>query len=277
MSRRQIPTRLILDETPIILSPSLAKQYSIVEAALLQQIHYMSQQPKLGLMHQGYKWVYNTLRDWQAHFACFSQSTIERAITRLKAAGLILIEKLNAYKTVRTNYYRIDYSKLPTHLFADQPDPQPATDTISPTTSSSQLDELQPISVTTSISSPCSDVLSKTPQEDQPRLKRKQHQPKKPSIRPLVPTHTPPIIAACATPTPTHPEPSAEQLSQLPELQRQLWQQLRRIKVDIAHHDPKIAFWQRRNLVHRTIQTLIDRKAQQVQPLHWHTLAALGL
>lgn len=272
MSRRQTTTRLLLNETPIIILPTLAKQYSVVEAALLQQIHYMNQQPKLGLIHQGYKWVYNTLSDWQQHFSCFSRSTIERAIARLKATGLIVIEKLNPYKTVRTNYYRIDYSKLPEQAF-EPPSPEP---TAIVTESSLQPDDMHHVSVTQSIPSTCGDVLSKKTHQDSIKdLKETSSQ--KNQSQPIPLPCPQPANTMLGSNTPTHQEPSAEQLDQLSEPQRQLWQQLRRMKVDIAHNDPQLSFWLRRNLVYRMTQTLIDRKAHQQQSQQWHTLAALGL
>ena len=103
----QAPARpkLLTADTPILILPSLASAFGIVEAAFLQQLHYLIQQ-QYGITHQGQRWIYNTLAQWQAQLPCWSVATLERAITHLKKLGIIHIAKLGNRKSDRTNYYQ---------------------------------------------------------------------------------------------------------------------------------------------------------------------------
>lgn len=104
--------QLLTTDPPIMIVPALAKTLGIPEAAILQHIHDMSQQPDCGVINDGYKWIDHTLEQWHSKLSCWSLSTLERAIAKLKARGLIHIARLNPHKFTRTNYYRIDYQKL---------------------------------------------------------------------------------------------------------------------------------------------------------------------
>ncbi|MEJ9210095.1 DnaD domain protein [Bacillus smithii] len=103
-------SRLLLDEKPLIILPSLAEKVGLNEAIILQQLHYWLQQSTN--IRDGYKWVYNTYDDWKEQFPFWSKSTIRRTITRLENSGLIIVGNYNKLKIDNTKWYRINYEAL---------------------------------------------------------------------------------------------------------------------------------------------------------------------
>jgi DnaD/phage-associated family protein len=102
--------KLLLDEKPLIVLPSLAKAIGLNEAIILQQLHYWLQESNN--IRDGYKWVYNTYEDWQKQFPFWSKNTIIRAIKSLEKMGLVVVGNYNKMKIDNTKWYRIDYEKL---------------------------------------------------------------------------------------------------------------------------------------------------------------------
>jgi DNA-binding PadR family transcriptional regulator len=103
-------SKLLTPENPLIVLPSLACQYGINEAILLQQIHYWLQ--KTDFTHDGKPWIYNTAEQWHEQIPFVSVGTICRAIDNLRSKQLIFVEKLSRNKSNRTNYYTINYQAL---------------------------------------------------------------------------------------------------------------------------------------------------------------------
>lgn len=103
-------SKLLINENPLVLLPSLAKNIGLNQAIVIQQIHYWLQASKTKI--NGKKWVYNTIDEWLEQFPFFSRSTLERTISSLVKDGFLIVEKLSTFKSDRTNYYTIDYIKL---------------------------------------------------------------------------------------------------------------------------------------------------------------------
>ncbi|WP_199426942.1 DnaD domain-containing protein [Thermaerobacillus caldiproteolyticus] len=103
-------TRLLLDEEPLVILPSLAANVGLNESIILQQLHYWLERSTN--VHEGHKWVYNTYEEWQEQFPFWSESTIRRIITKLEKQGLIITGNFNRSKIDKTKWYRIDYEKL---------------------------------------------------------------------------------------------------------------------------------------------------------------------
>lgn len=103
--------RLLLDENPLILLPSLAAVLGVNEALILQQFNYWIQASKNE--HDGYFWTYNSYKDWQKQFPFWSKETIGRGIRKLEKMGLI-ISTVGPNKRAfdRTKWYRIDHDKF---------------------------------------------------------------------------------------------------------------------------------------------------------------------
>lgn len=103
-------SRLLLDDKPLIILPSLAVKIGLNEAIVIQQLHYWLQESKN--IEDGEKWVYNTYDAWGEQFPFWSVSTIRRTITKLEKSGLIIIGNYNKLKIDNTKWYRIDYQLL---------------------------------------------------------------------------------------------------------------------------------------------------------------------
>ena len=267
---------LITNETPVIIPPALAKAYGVPEAALLQQIHYMSNQEKLGIIHEGKKWVYNSLEQWHAKLNFLSEKTIERAISNLKKLGIIHVKQLSPNKSDRTNYYLIDYSKL-SHIpeLASPSQGQNPTDNLSECSPqndgmhSPKLSICSPQNVgmdhpKMSETSPtkCRNGYTKNTKENSENTSKK----KNATFENLE-----------GTEKPTQPDPTPDQIAQTPKPHIELWRQLRIAKLDIAHDDPLLAEWIRHSQIKNVIQQLFNAKAVQSKPNHWHTPAQLGM
>ena len=101
--------KFLLDDTPIVVQPRLAKLFkSLDEAAVLQQIHYwVSRSDKV---HDGKKWTYNTMEDWLKQFPWIgSTRTLKRYFDDLEAKKILKVGNFNKVKFDRTKWYTIDY------------------------------------------------------------------------------------------------------------------------------------------------------------------------
>jgi hypothetical protein len=103
-------SKLLLDDKPLIVLPSLAGMIGLNESIVLQQLHYWLTDSKN--IRDGFKWVYNTYEDWQKQFPFWSVSTIRRTITKLEKDKYIIVGNYNKLKIDNTKWYRIEYSSL---------------------------------------------------------------------------------------------------------------------------------------------------------------------
>lgn len=113
----QIMSRLLVEDRPILILPSLAKEVGLNEAIFLQQLHYWLQES--GHEYFGHKWVYNTYEQWQVQFPFWSVSTIRRIIAKLEKDGYLISSRFNQMKSDQTKWYRIHYPKL--ESFSERP------------------------------------------------------------------------------------------------------------------------------------------------------------
>ena len=106
-------SKLLINEPPLQVLPSLACKLGLNEAIFLQQLHYWLENPKIGkLVDQG-KWIRNTIDQWQENFPFWSDKTIKRVIGSLKEKGLVITRNdLNQLGIDNTNWYTIDYKVL---------------------------------------------------------------------------------------------------------------------------------------------------------------------
>ena len=102
--------KLLFDERPLVVLPTLAVKVGLNEAIILQQLHYWLKDSKN--VRDGYTWVYNSYEDWQTQFPFWSVRTIKRIITGLENKGIIVSGCFNKMRADRTKWYRIDYEKL---------------------------------------------------------------------------------------------------------------------------------------------------------------------
>ncbi|MBR5792380.1 MAG: hypothetical protein IKY34_04670 [Ruminiclostridium sp.] len=118
-------SRLLFDEPPILVLPTLAEAVGLNEAIVLQQVHYWLEKNRKDRrnIRDGYVWVYNSYSGWTEQFPWWSESTVKRIFTGLEKSGLLVSGNYNKAKMDRTKWYRIDYEKLGTYAPSGQFDP----------------------------------------------------------------------------------------------------------------------------------------------------------
>lgn len=100
-------SRLLIDEPPLQVLPSLAREIGLNEAIMLQQMHYWL--IKSSHEFEGVKWFYKTLEDWQTEFPFWSAMTIRRTLTNLEKQKVLRIGNFNKKKFDKTKWYTIEY------------------------------------------------------------------------------------------------------------------------------------------------------------------------
>lgn len=105
-------SKLIKNDEPVmIVSPKLAVLLGDADKAIiLQQIDYWLEHSNN--ICDGYKWVYNSVADWQKQFLWISPSTLTRKLKSLEDQGLLITGNYNKRKFDKTKWYRIDYDKF---------------------------------------------------------------------------------------------------------------------------------------------------------------------
>lgn len=103
-------SKLLINEQPLVVLPSLAEKIGLNEAIMLQQIHFwLTRKPH---EKDGRQWIFNTYAEWATQFPFWSESTIKRTIRSLEKKGLIITGNYNKVKIDKTKWYTIDYEKL---------------------------------------------------------------------------------------------------------------------------------------------------------------------
>lgn len=104
-------SKLLMDERPLVILPSLAKLIGLNQAIVIQQMHYWIQnKPNI---RDGMRWTYNTYDGWQKQFPWWSTPTVKRTIIKLEEDGLLIsTDKYNKMNLDKTKWYSINYDKL---------------------------------------------------------------------------------------------------------------------------------------------------------------------
>ncbi len=102
--------KLLLNEQPLFVLPSLAEAIGLNESIFLQQLHYWLQTSKH--FFDGKPWIYNTYEDFQKQFPWCGIKTVQRTFDKLRELGLIIVGNFNKKRNDKTNWYTIDYEKL---------------------------------------------------------------------------------------------------------------------------------------------------------------------
>lgn len=104
-------SNLLINESPLMVLPSLAKAVGLNEAIMLQQVHYWLKHAKT--KHDGKVWFYKTFEEWQEQdFSFWSVRTIKRIAMSLVEMDLLLVKKLAINSFNRVNHYTVNYRKL---------------------------------------------------------------------------------------------------------------------------------------------------------------------
>ena len=104
-------SKLLINEPPLQVLPSLAQKVGLNEAIILQQIHYWLDPRMNKNVFQEKHWVHNRYEDWQKQFPFWSVVTIRRTIKELEKRQLISSRILND-RFNRSKFYTINYDAL---------------------------------------------------------------------------------------------------------------------------------------------------------------------
>ncbi|CNK74082.1 Uncharacterised protein [Yersinia enterocolitica] len=107
-------SKLLINEPPLQVLPSLAKEIGLNEAILVQQIHYWL--CRSDHRHEGRKWFYKSAAEWADELGFWSDSTIKRTLANLLEMKLISVGQLHKVLLSdpynRTKWYSINYDQL---------------------------------------------------------------------------------------------------------------------------------------------------------------------
>ena len=104
-------SKLLINEAPLLVQPSLANAIGLNEAIFIQQLHYFCERSRH--VFNGNQWVFNTYKQWCDVFPFWSEATVKRIISRLEKMDLVLSSsEFNQFNIDRTKWYRINYEKL---------------------------------------------------------------------------------------------------------------------------------------------------------------------
>lgn len=109
-------SKLLIDESPLQVLPTLACKVGLNGAIILQQVHYWLMIAKKAKDERkfidGHWWVYNSYKEWKENFPWWSLPTIKRTIYDLEAAGLLISKEMNSKDWDHTKWYSINYDAL---------------------------------------------------------------------------------------------------------------------------------------------------------------------
>ncbi|EIA0545215.1 replication protein RepO [Escherichia coli] len=103
-------SRLLINENPLQVLPTLACTIGLNEAIVLQQIHYWLNSSQN--FFENRHWVYNSVTDWQEQFPFWSESTIKRVLANLEKLNVVFTGNFNSDAWDKTKWYSINYAQL---------------------------------------------------------------------------------------------------------------------------------------------------------------------
>ncbi|EFB3681128.1 replication protein RepO [Escherichia coli] len=103
-------SRLLINENPLQVLPTLACTIGLNEAIVLQQIHYWLNSSQN--FFENRHWVYNSVTDWQEQFPFWSESTIKRVLANLEKLNVVFTGNFNSDAWDKTKWYSINYAPL---------------------------------------------------------------------------------------------------------------------------------------------------------------------
>ena len=105
-------SKLLINEHPLLVLPSLATVIGLNEAITLQQIHYWLDPRVNKNIKEDIHWVYNSYEEWQKQFPFWSIRTIRRNIQSLEEKNLLISKNFNSNNFDKTKWYSINYKTL---------------------------------------------------------------------------------------------------------------------------------------------------------------------
>jgi len=105
--------KYLLDESPLLIFPTLAKLIGLNKAIILQQIHYwlLKNETNENAVKDGRVWCYQSYPKWQEQFPFWDIQTIRRIILSLEEDGFVISSNFNRLKMDKTKWYTINYKQ----------------------------------------------------------------------------------------------------------------------------------------------------------------------
>jgi len=105
-------SKLLINEPPLQVLPSLAVKIGLNEALVLQQIHYLLLDPNHGKKLAEHRWIFNTVEQWIVnYFPFWSVRTMKTIFTNLAKRNLIITCQPEG-SVSRRKYYRINTEEM---------------------------------------------------------------------------------------------------------------------------------------------------------------------
>ncbi len=103
----------MIDETPIVFQPTLAKLIGLPEAIVLQTLKFWCGQKRSGKVVDDERWIFNTLEQWREFsFPFWSTRTIGEVFRTLESMGLVKSKQFDLQAGKAMKYYTISQSAL---------------------------------------------------------------------------------------------------------------------------------------------------------------------
>lgn len=104
--------KLLINEPPLQVLPTLAASIGLGEALIIQQLHYLTVAYE-GKTIEGTKWVRMSDKQWRNQFPFWGRNTIRRLLDRLETTlALIKVGNFNERNGDKTQWYAIDYAQM---------------------------------------------------------------------------------------------------------------------------------------------------------------------
>jgi hypothetical protein len=101
-------SNLLIDETPLVFQPTLAKAIGLSEAIVLQTLHYHCSNKRCGRLVDDKRWIYNSYKGWREEFFPFwSERTIADIFRALETMGLVRSCQLDLKQGKAMKYYTV--------------------------------------------------------------------------------------------------------------------------------------------------------------------------
>ena len=105
-------SKLIIEEPPLQVLPSLALAIGLNEAIVIQQLHYLLRDTRFGKRIEDHQWIFNTVEQWVVnYFPFWSVRTMKTIFTNLADMNLIVTCQPEG-RVSRRKYYRINTEEL---------------------------------------------------------------------------------------------------------------------------------------------------------------------
>ena len=106
-------SNLLIDESPIVFQPTLAKLVGLHEAIVLQTLRYWCGNKKSGRVVDDERWIFNTLEQWREFsFPFWSARTIGELFRTLESMGLVKSKQFDLQDGKAMKYYTVTDAAL---------------------------------------------------------------------------------------------------------------------------------------------------------------------